>query len=246
MESQISLKNLGKSFGNKRIFSNLNLEIPAGEITVLVGPNGCGKSTLLQILSGLLSADEGEYFIRKFNPLSFSYLMQNYRSTLMPWLTNQENILLPLRLQKKQTATIKQKENIIQQNVSGFNPDEYPYELSGGQQQMIALWRAMISEPDLLFVDESFSALDPQNAQLFRKTIADYQLKHKATILMVSHDVTEIMLLSHNIIFFSARPAEVIARIKNNLPWPRFSEGLNSSEANELRRKIFEALDFKI
>ena len=115
MESRIIIENINKQFNGTAVFSNINLEIPAQVVAVFIGPNGCGKSTLLHILSGLIMADSGAYQIKNFNPHRFSYMLQDYRSTLMPWLTNLENILLPLRIQKRHKSEIIRKSNLLKQ-----------------------------------------------------------------------------------------------------------------------------------
>ena len=247
MESRIIIKNIHKQFNDTDIFSGINLEIPAKEITVLIGPNGCGKTTLFHILSGLITADNGEYYVQNFDPYLFSYLMQDYRATLMPWLTNLENILFPLRLQKKHDLTIVQKINMLKQIIhTNFPLEGYPYELSGGQQQMVALWRALITEPNLLFIDEPLSALDPENTHKFRKVLLNYQAEHQATIIMISHNIDEALFLSDNIVILSEKPTTVANIIKNELPKQQRSNLTTSPMFNELRDRVITALRYKI
>jgi NitT/TauT family transport system ATP-binding protein len=247
MLPKIIIKNIKKQLNNVDIFVDFNLEIPANAVTVILGPNGCGKSTLLNILSGLIPVNSGQYYIKNFNPYHFSYLMQDYRATLMPWLKNLDNILLPLRLQKQHTMAIQHKINFLKQIIPvDLNLDSHPYKLSGGQQQIVALLRALITNPDLLFIDEPLSALDQENTYKFRQILLNYQKENNATIVMVSHNIDDALLLADNIIILSAKPTMVIKNINNNLPKPRAVKMLVLPAFNELRNQILSVSEYKI
>lgn len=216
MSDAIMVKTLKKELDGRKIIDGVSFVVEEGTVAALFGPNGCGKSTLLNILSGLTDYDGGEYYIKNFEPSRFSYIFQNYRQSLLPWLTNMENILLPLRLQKKHPLYITQKINYIRQNVKNdFALDSYPYKLSGGQQQMVAFWRALITEPKILFIDEPFSALDIGNNARLRRLLLEYHKENNPTILIVSHDIEEILSIADKIIMLSDAPTKTYEILPN-------------------------------
>lgn len=242
MPPKILINNLAKHFGSTELFSNLELVIEAGEITALVGPNGCGKSTLLQILSRLVKHDSGRWHIENFDSKRFSYIFQNYRESLLPWRTALSNIILPLKLQRIEPLEISRRVEALRQATGrSFRLESFPYHLSGGQQQMVAFWRALITKPELLFIDESFSALDYEHSLRLRKDLLAYYEEHTPTVVMVSHNVEEAVHLAHTIVIFSERPTRVAKIIRNPLPFPRTTKHLTSDTFAAVRRHVLEA-----
>ena len=155
MKVAISVQNLKKSFNNTEVFKDFSISIEQGKITTIFGPNGSGKSTLLNILSGIVKEDGGDFQIQDFNLFEFSYIFQNYRESLLPWRTNFENLALPLEIQGKSKQEIRQRVKELQKLFEfKFDWKSYPYELSGGQQQILAFMRALVTNPKILFIDE--------------------------------------------------------------------------------------------
>ena len=243
MPFPILINNLKKKFGDEEIYRDLTLTLENGAITALVGPNGCGKSTLLKILAGLVQPDSGECRLELREELKFSYIFQNYQETLLPWKTAADNIALPLHLQKYSRAAVNQK---IARLAKWLPPSlalhRYPYQLSGEQQQLIAFWRALITDPKLLFIDESFSALDHEQALRLRLALQEYHCEQKATVVIVSHNVDEAVQLAKTIIVLSNRPTVVSQIIDNSLPYPRTPATLVTDEFFALRRQVLNAL----
>lgn len=242
MKSRITINNLAKRFGEKIIYDDFNLEISAGHITVIFGPNGCGKSTLMHILSGEAAPDRGGFRIENFQPKKFSYIFQNYRQSLLPWLNVYDNLALPLMFHgySKKEIDIKVREIL---NCSEFFIDfqKYPYELSGGQQQIVAFLRALVTEPDFLLIDDGFSALDYENSLKLKSRLLSYCKRHKPTVLLISHDVEEAIHLADRILVFSKSPVRIVDDIKNTLDEERTVRSLYSNDFRTIKRRVLTA-----
>ncbi|MDB5259141.1 MAG: nitrate transporter ATP-binding protein [Candidatus Taylorbacteria bacterium] len=242
MKSLISIRDIRKSFNGGELYGNLNLEIEAGKITSIFGPNGSGKSTLLNILAGIVRHDGGIFTIDGFDHREFSYIFQNYRDSLLPWRTNFENLALPLEFQGKSREFIAQRIDELQK-LFEFDCDweRYPYELSGGQQQILAFLRALITRPKLLFVDEPFSALDYGNNLKLRKHLQAYFLAYRPTIVLITHNIEEAVHLSDRIVVFGSKPAKVIASVDNPLAFPRNIDTLKSEAFHRTKDAVLNA-----
>ena len=239
MIAVISVQNLNKSFNNTEVLKDFSIEVEQGKITAIFGPNGSGKSTLLNILSGIITKDGGSFSIENFNHFEFSYIFQNYRESLLPWRTNFENVALPLEIQNKSKQEIKQTVEELQKLFDfKFNWESYPYELSGGQQQILAFMRALVTKPKVLFIDEPFSALDYENNLRLREHLQKYYLKYKPTTLMITHNIEEAVHLAEKIVVFSQRPTKVIETIENPLPYPRTVQSLKTEQFHQVKDKV--------
>jgi len=239
MDAVISVQNLKKSFNNTEVFKDFIICVEQGKITAIFGPNGSGKSTLLNILSGIITKDGGKFEIENFNHFEFSYIFQNYRETLLPWRTNFENIALPLEIQNKNKEEIRQKVEELQKVFEfKFNWSSYPYELSGGQQQILAFMRALITNPKVLFIDEPFSALDYENNLRLREHLQKYFLAFKPTILLITHNIEEAVHLAEKIVVFSKKPTKVLEVIDNSLPYPRTIQSLKTEQFHKIKDKV--------
>lgn len=239
MNIAISATNLSKSFNGIEVFADFNVEVEQGKITAIFGPNGSGKSTLLNILSGVAVKDSGKFKIINFNHFEFSYIFQNYRESLLPWRTNFENLALPLEIQGKSKQEIQQRIKELQK-LFEFKCDwkSYPYELSGGQQQILAFMRALITKPKILFIDEPFSALDYENNLRLREHLQKYFLAYKPTILLVTHNIEEAVHLAERIIVFSQKPTSILKTIENPLSYPRTIQSLKAEQFHKIKDEV--------
>lgn len=218
MNNLIEITNLNKSYHTKegeiKALNNFNLNVNKGEIISLVGPSGCGKSTILSILAELDKDYNGTF--KKDNNLKFAYMLQS--DALLPWLTIYENCILGLKIQNNLT-----KENIDYVNylLNFYNleefKDNYPKSLSGGMKQRVALIRTLSLKPDLLLLDEPFSALDQQSRLLISDDVYKIIKKEKKTVILVTHNIEEAILFSNKVIVLSKRPAKIKNIININI-----------------------------
>ena len=251
----IKIDNLSKSFIRNKaggtqtvdVIAALNLDIHEGEFVTVFGPNGCGKSTLLLCVAGVEKPTEGVVTING-TPSSTArtgFVFQNYREALLPWRSCLSNIAFPLELEGWTKSKRRDEARKLVSSL-GLHIDlaSYPYEQSGGQQQLIAISRALISSPEALIMDEPLSALDIKARLAMRSTIENIWLQTNKTILYVSHDVDEAVYLSDRIVILSERPAKIVEIIKNHLPRPR-KQFVGTPSYNAICNqvlKIFETL----
>lgn len=242
MATAISTKKISKTYNGQTIFRELDLTVKQGCITAIVGPNGAGKSTLFNLIAGIVAQDSGHITIQDFDRFRFSYVFQSYRESLLPWKTNVENIAFPLQIQG---INLKERKLRVQQLLGRHGlellAEGYPYELSGGQQQMLALMRALITQPKILLLDEPFSALDYENTLRMRNILQEYYLATKATIFIITHDIEEAVYLASRITIFSPKPTRVIKEINNQLTYPRTLETLKSTIFHEITNEVLES-----
>jgi NitT/TauT family transport system ATP-binding protein len=215
--------------GNKQleILREINLKVQPHEILAFLGPSGCGKSTLIRSLIGLQKPTSGNVFYKGahfsgVNP-SAGLVFQNF--ALFPWLTVQQNVELGashLRLPTRQL--LERVENVINLvGLQGFE-DAYPRELSGGMKQRVGLARALVVEPEILCLDEPFSALDVLTSETLRNEIVDLYLSADSpvdTILTVTHSVSEAVFMATRIVVLAAHPGTIRTILENPLPYPR-------------------------
>jgi NitT/TauT family transport system ATP-binding protein len=208
---RLIIDSVSKQVASKLVIDKLSLTITKGSVTAIIGPNGSGKSTLLQIIANLLKPDEGNVLKFVENDKQ-SFMFQNYRASLLPWRTCYENVSLPLEiLQCSKQDIADQIELIKKMFETNFDFLTYPEFLSGGQQQVVALMRSLINKPDLLILDEPFSALDLEYSLRLRNSLERYYLISRPTIIFVTHNLDEAIQLADNIILLSKSPARVKA-----------------------------------
>lgn len=156
-EAAISIRGLAKAFGGQPVYAGFDLDVRRGDILSIFGPNGCGKSTLINMAAGLLDADAGTilYDGREVRDVRIGYVFQNYREALFPWRRAADNIRYPMqRMGLPRAETEARLEALTSQFRVRFDLNRYPYELSGGQQQLVSIMRALAVEPEVLFLDE--------------------------------------------------------------------------------------------
>jgi NitT/TauT family transport system ATP-binding protein len=241
MSVSIKIKNLSKVIQGKNILADFNLDIKAGSIVSIFGPNGTGKSTLLNILSGVDVDYKG--IIEKEcvgGTVKMSYVFQNYRDTLLNWRNGKDNIALPLEI--KENNNIEELVADVEKRLKlKVDLNKYPYQCSGGQQQMISFMRALVTKPNLLLIDEPFSALDYENNLFLRDCLIEYYVKYKPTIILITHSVEEAVHLSHQIIVLSKAPTHVHEIIENKKPHPRSMDYIASPYFDELKNKLVKS-----
>ncbi len=201
-----SLKNFTKAI------NDITFTVGEGEFLSIVGPSGCGKSTILNIIAGLLNPSFGEIYIddEKFTSVSpkMGYMFQ--RDQLFQWLNVWENILLGIKIQHKNIGNYKENLNNLLKDYGLWDfRFHYPDELSGGMRQKVALIRTLALNPEVLLLDEPFSALDYQTRLNISDEIFRIIKKEGKTAIMVTHDISEAIAMSNRIIVLSKRPAEI-------------------------------------
>ena len=200
---------------------NLSFEVQKGEFIAFIGPSGCGKTTLLSLAAGLISPSEGKVESRG----SFGYMLQ--KDELFPWRTIAKNIYLPLEIKKQNTPENRARAQGLAEKY-GLKDflDSYPNQLSGGMRQRAALIRTLATDPDILLLDEPFSALDYQTRLNVTEDIAAIIRSEQKTAVLITHDISEAISLADRVLVLSARPARVT-----------FSHELDFEEKNPLKRR---------
>lgn len=242
-KGKLTIGGLQKSFNDTLVYDDFDLTLPLGSFTSIFGPNGCGKSTLINMISGLMPMDAGEvlYDGRTIRETRISYVFQNYREALFPWLRAIDNIHYPLKLQGVPKA---ERERRVDQLVADFgikiDLNAFPYALSGGQQQAVSILRALVREPEVLFLDEPFSALDYEMTLLMREKLQVIYEKTGTTMILVSHDLEEAVQMADQVLLLTRRPTRVAALVDNPLARPRDSATLVSADFVALRSQCLE------
>jgi NitT/TauT family transport system ATP-binding protein len=227
-----------------RVLEDINLTVRGDEILALLGPSGCGKSTVLRILAGLLAPSRGEVFYHGerlvgLNP-GLAMVFQSFG--LYPWMTVQENIEVVLEAKGlTKPAIAAQTERVIRVvGLSGFE-EAYPRELSGGMKQRVGIARALSVDPEILFMDEPFSQVDALTAESLRAEVTDlWNIKDRnpASILMVSHDINEVVTMADRIVILGTKPGKIRTIVPNPLPRPRDHRSLEFARLVDNLREI--------
>ena len=223
-ETFITIRGLKKFFDTSAVYDDFNFDIPMGKVISIFGPNGCGKSTLINMISGLMPMDAGEvlYDGATIGNTQISYVFQNYRDALFPWLRAIDNIHYPLKIRGIKKADRDRKVGrLLGEFDVKLDLNAYPYTMSGGQQQTVSILRALVTEPDVLFLDEPFSALDYEMTLFMREQLQKIFMKTKTTMLLVSHDLEEAVQLADYVLLLTRRPARVAEFVGIDLAWPR-------------------------
>ncbi|MCD7813500.1 MAG: ABC transporter ATP-binding protein [Lachnospiraceae bacterium] len=231
--SLISVRHISKTYGALKtdgegeVLHDVDLEIAEGEFLILIGKSGCGKSTLLNILAGLLKPSAGEISIEG-HPVRKAgkergVIFQNADAALFPWKTAYENVEYGLRVQKvKKDERKKIVEEYLELVDLKDHADKYPSELSGGMKQRLQIARALACNPRILIMDEPFGALDAQTRRMLQNELIHIWQKTGKTIIFVTHDISEAVLLGEKISVMSMSPHASICKTYDvELPYPR-------------------------
>lgn len=225
------------------VLKSINLNVVKGQFFSIVGPSGCGKSTLLKIIAGLENTTSGSIILDGKNILTrdprVGLIFQEF--ALFPWRTAIENIEIGLEFQgiTKSARRNKAMQFIAAFGLLGFE-NHYPHELSGGMKQRIAIARTLITNPEVVLMDEPFGALDSQTRNLLQEFLLNVWAERQDTILFVTHNVDEAVYLSDQIAVLSPRPSKILQTINIDLPRPRNRTG---SAENQFRRMILDLLN---
>jgi NitT/TauT family transport system ATP-binding protein len=241
----IEIRGIGKTFDAAaaavEAIRSVELSVDAGEFVSIVGPSGCGKSTLLQIVAGLLPASSGEVRLEgrvvRQPPEGMIYLFQQYSRSLFPWLTAEENVRFGMR-----PGGSAANDYLGMVGLAEF-AGKYPWQMSGGMQQRLAIARALAAKPRVLLLDEPFSSVDALTRLELHGLLLDLWSRTQLTILLVTHDVEEAVYLSDRIALLSRRPAVVVKVFPNPLPRPRDPvESRDDRRFIELRHELLRRL----
>jgi NitT/TauT family transport system ATP-binding protein len=208
-------------------FDDITLEASPSEFLAIVGPSGCGKSTLLKMAAGLLPPTKGKVLLDgrpvTAPPPGVIYLFQQYAKSLFAWRSVIDNVMFPLegapRSQRDELRE-KCKDYLKQVGLSGFE-DSYPWQLSGGMQQRVAIARALAADPQVLLLDEPFSAVDALTRMELQSLVLQLWERRKFTAILVTHDVEEAIFLADRVAVLGARPTALREIIDVGLPRPR-------------------------
>jgi ABC-type nitrate/sulfonate/bicarbonate transport system ATPase subunit len=214
-EVGVTLDGVAKAYGDVRALAHVSLRAAPRETVAIVGPSGCGKSTLLELVCGLLEPDAGALH-------SPPAALMPQRDGLLPWLSALDNAGLALRVAGKSRAAAREAahEHFAAFGLAGFERAR-PAELSGGMRQRVAFLRTLLSGRPVLCLDEPFGALDALTRAQLQRWLAGALAREPRTVLLVTHDVEEAVLLADRIVLLSPRPGRVVAELEVDLPHPR-------------------------
>jgi NitT/TauT family transport system ATP-binding protein len=228
----IRFANVAVRFGEQTVFDQLSFTIRAGEFVCLLGPSGCGKSTALRLIGDLLPASSGSIEVAGAAPRQswhqLAYVFQSPR--LVPWRTALGNVVLGMELRGLALSRAEMESRAIENlQMVGLARDthKYPRMLSGGERQRVAIARALSVNPLIILMDEPFSALDVNTRQRLRAELLGIWTKTGKTIVFVTHDIEEALLLADRIVLFSAKPTRILEMIEIDDPRPRRIDGGN-------------------
>lgn len=247
----LELKNIYKNFEiNKNeqlnVLNDINLSVKKGEFVSLLGPSGCGKSTLLYLIAGLESISEGSLTLdgKKVDKPGPDRVVVFQSDGLFPWMTVLENVLYGLKIKKmpKEKAN-KKAMNMLKMVHLGKYIDSYPHQLSGGMKQRVAIARALVMDPEILLMDEPFAALDEQTRMVLHKELLDIWRRTEVTIVFVTHNIREAVLLSEKIVVMATRPGS----IKKIFKPQSYTDGITPNDVTlKLEQDIMSVLQDEI
>ena len=242
--SHLSMTFPSKS-GGLHVLEDISLKLYRHEFVCIVGPSGSGKSTLIRILGGLLRQTSGELtYPDGSEPDPRAIVFQN--SNLLPWLRTAENIALPLMIRgmAKEQAMKEAVRWLDIIGLSGF-ADEWPNNLSGGMAQRVAIARALIQKPQLLLMDEPLGSLDAMTREQISLELMSFRERIDAAVLMVTHSISEALLLSDRVLVYSSPPARILEEIPVPFKRPRTPELRDDPEFLSMSRMLREKLSGK-
>ena len=224
MSAEISITSVGKAFDGRQVLDNVTADIGAAEFVSVLGPSGCGKSTLLRLIAGLIPFEEGAIQLNgdavTAPSAAMGFVFQT--SNLLPWLNVRDNLLLGINLdaasQRLDEAALA--ELIETLGLTGFEAS-YPHQLSGGMRHRVAIGQALARNPQILLMDEPFGALDALTRDRLNMELLRLWQRDRKTVVLVTHSISEAVLLSDRVLVMSERPGTIIEDVRIDLPRPR-------------------------
>jgi ABC-type nitrate/sulfonate/bicarbonate transport system ATPase subunit len=224
---RLRLDRIALRYGETQVLDDITLDVKRGEFVSVIGPSGCGKSTILKMLTHAARADAGEVLFdgEPLGPDARPFAFMPQRDALMPWRRILDNMTLGLEIQGvgRRQARRRVEQLIAEFGLSGFE-NHYPATLSGGMRQRAALLRTVVQERSMLLLDEPFGALDALTRNRIQLWLEEMWLKHRWTVMLVTHDIREAVMLSDRIYILSPRPARVVQVMEVPLPRPRLRD----------------------
>lgn len=253
MKNLVSVSNLSLTYHSKKgeteALKDINFNVGEREFISIVGPSGCGKSTILSLIAGLLQPSNGEILVAGQKPNTKNcltgYMFQ--KDNLFDWRDIEENVLLGLQIQKKKTPeNIAYANSLLEKYGLADFKSHKPTELSGGMRQRVALIRTLALKPEILLLDEPFSALDYQTRLTLCDDVHEIVSKEKKTVILVTHDIKEAISFSDRVLILSPRPAHIVKEVKVDLgkygsPFKR----RESAEAYKLFEEIWSDIQYE-
>jgi len=241
----LEARGLFKSYGDRAVVADLSLDVAAGEIVALIGPNGCGKSTVLRVVAGLLAADRGDVALDG-EPITapdprIGLVFQEPR--LLPWRSVADNVTWPLELagwpaERRATRLGELLRLVGLEEAAGLRP----VQLSGGMRQRAAIARALAFAPEVLLLDEPFSALDALTRERFNLELLGLHERRAITVVIVTHSIPEAILMADRVVVLTPRPGRVAGEVRIDVPRPRslatLDQAIASDAAAEIRRHL--------
>lgn len=241
----LDVKDLTKTFHSHTTLDRISLQVHRRELLCVVGPSGCGKSTFIRIVAGLETPTGGEVMVegRPVNGPGSDRGMVFQGYTLFPWLTVKRNVMFGLQLcgQASSVAEAEARQWIELVGLGKFE-DSYPHELSGGMKQRVAIARALANKPRILLMDEPYGALDPTTRCKMQSYLMQIWRQVDVTILFVTHDLDEAVLLSDRILVLGTNPSRILEVIENPVPRPRSVPQMLSPEFLATKHRIEELI----
>jgi NitT/TauT family transport system ATP-binding protein len=250
--SAVEARGVSKTFGTEpgrvEALRDISLTIEAGEFVSLIGPSGCGKSTLLRLIGDLVQPSAGTMTVNGKEPeaarLDRDYGMVFQQATLLDWRTVAKNVELPLEIMASgdaaaRSATAREMLDLVQ---LGDFAEHYPWQLSGGMQQRVAIARSLSFRPSILLMDEPFGALDEMTRELMQQEVLRIWGETGTTVIFVTHSIPEAVFLSRRVVVMSSRPGRIAGLIDVPLPYPRDVETRESTAYFDKITQVREAL----
>jgi NitT/TauT family transport system ATP-binding protein len=244
--SVITLTGIAKRFDSGLLaLDEVSLQIAHGEFVTLLGPSGCGKSTVLKLVAGLVKPSQGAVVSpAQTDQTGRSTAFVFQEPTLLPWSTVADNVWLPLRLQgQSRLAARSLITRVLEQVGLGEFHQSYPAQLSGGMKMRVSIARALVSQPEVLLMDEPFAALDDLTRQRLNADLLTWWQGRSMTAMFVTHNVAEAVFLSQRVLVMGARPGKIVAEVRIDQPYPRDASFKQTQAFNQHCHALGAALE---